>query len=530
MRILIPVFFRAPMGGLQEHVRHHVRAAMAAGHHPVVACRPGVFAEQLRTAGAQVMTTEFDDPARDIDLALDSGPYHLVHTHPFLSRKLGLAVAQLTDTPLLITFHRIYHDSVSHYHDQVAAVIAVCPAIRDYLLDHTPLDAAKVVVIPNGTDLSRFAPSQPRQPSWAARPTVLFVGRLDEDKQRAIDAMVDAWEHQARGIGAEFRWIVAGEGNLRTELSAKAKSLTKHNARAAEVEFTGWVDQDRLAHLYREAAVCLGPGRCALDAMAAGTPAIAAGYRDYLGPIHGTTTLSALHGNFGESAGDPDAYKAGQLTRDLQWLTEDRGRWQSVSSASNAWAAAFLDQRAQDQLLLSLYEQVAKTEATAVHLSPPRRVEAWHYWDAQGKLADHYQCPHKALLSRPVDAPDSLHVAADREVTFYLSSSGGAFSKPSSDTERWGIRADCLYRLQADVVIATPTAAIELWVIEYDGKKRLKHTRWRSEQVQGGNAGHLRAQLTWRSHSDTHSLRIGIRFAGSGQATVGPLYLARYSE
>jgi len=101
--------------------------------------------------------------------------------------------------------------------------------------------ARKVRVVPNGVDLERFAPRPPSARLRAAlgipdgTPAVVSVGRFVALK--GYGHLLDA----AAALDAErpgVHWILVGDGELRADLEARARSL----GLAARVHFTGWRD------------------------------------------------------------------------------------------------------------------------------------------------------------------------------------------------------------------------------------------------------------------------------------------------
>ncbi|HKB26083.1 MAG TPA: glycosyltransferase family 4 protein, partial [Methylomirabilota bacterium] len=101
--------------------------------------------------------------------------------------------------------------------------------------------ARKVRVVPNGADLERFAPRPPSARLRAAlgipdgTPAVVSVGRFVALK--GYGHLLDA----AAALDAErpgVHWILVGDGELRADLEARARSL----GLAARVHFTGWRD------------------------------------------------------------------------------------------------------------------------------------------------------------------------------------------------------------------------------------------------------------------------------------------------
>jgi glycosyltransferase involved in cell wall biosynthesis len=126
--------------------------------------------------------------------------------------------------------------------------------------------AGRALAVSCGVDLDRFASTGPGDGR-----TVLFVGRLDEEKRvheliRAV-AMVP-------GIRAE----VVGDGSCRADLVALAATLGVTD----RVRFLGFVSETELVAAYRRAAVFCMPGVAELqslatmEAMAAGRPVVVA--------------------------------------------------------------------------------------------------------------------------------------------------------------------------------------------------------------------------------------------------------------
>ena len=186
MRVFIPVFFNAPFSGLHSHVRAQCAALTRAQHKVTVLCKPGPFAAILQREGVEILGTDFNDLEAAIGLALSEGPFDLIHAHPFASRRVGLAVANATGVPLVVTFHREYVDDLNGWHDAADAIIAVSPVIRDYLWGQTDVDPTKLLMIPNGVDLSVFTSAAHGQERASfGRQAICFASRLDADKSFA---------------------------------------------------------------------------------------------------------------------------------------------------------------------------------------------------------------------------------------------------------------------------------------------------------------------------------------------------------
>jgi glycosyltransferase involved in cell wall biosynthesis len=118
-------------------------------------------------------------------------------------------------------------------------VIAVSAAARDFLVGTKGYPAEKVVVVPNGRDLSVFRPGHHGAETRAGlgiapgTPLVGVVGRLDAQKGHVH--LLDAWPLVVREFPAA-RLLVVGDGALRPDLEQRARD----RGVAASVVFTGF--------------------------------------------------------------------------------------------------------------------------------------------------------------------------------------------------------------------------------------------------------------------------------------------------
>jgi phosphatidylinositol alpha 1,6-mannosyltransferase len=105
-------------------------------------------------------------------------------------------------------------------------------------------------------------------------PTVLFVGRLDQEKR--VDELIRAVAALPADVPAELE--IVGDGARRADWTALAAGL----GLAERVRFRGFVPEDELLAAYARAEVFCMPGTAelqsiaTLEAMAAGTPVVAA--------------------------------------------------------------------------------------------------------------------------------------------------------------------------------------------------------------------------------------------------------------
>jgi len=160
---------------------------------------------------------------------------------------------------------------------QDAAPAATLPARRPPPEDAAPEDAAplgsRTAVGPNGPAASRSGLATPDEL------LVLLIGRLVFEKgfHLALDALAPL-VHERDPARPAVRFVVVGTGTAEQDLRRQARRLRLQHAGT----FLGWVEDERLRELYRDADVCVVPslyepfGIVALEAMAAGCPSIVA--------------------------------------------------------------------------------------------------------------------------------------------------------------------------------------------------------------------------------------------------------------
>lgn len=127
-----------------------------------------------------------------------------------------------------------------------------------------------------GVDGRRFRPDRRDQTlrrrlgAPNGRPLVLHVGRLAPEK--SVDVLIEAWATARRTLGERAEFVIAGDGPLASRIELAIPWVRR----------LGFLDRDDLADLYASADMCVLPsetetcGLVALEAMASGTPVIAA--------------------------------------------------------------------------------------------------------------------------------------------------------------------------------------------------------------------------------------------------------------
>jgi len=222
----------------------------------------------------------------------------VIHAHsPGVVGLQGLITAHYLKLPFLFTYHTFLQDSVyliatspmgQHiirrllllylrwFFRQCHGIIVPSQAAKSEL---APLICSPIYVIPTGIDIRRFAGGHSararKQLGVGNAPLILYVGRLVKEKN--LDDLIAAAPYVLDKIPtAVFAIVGTGPYGDRLHRVVKKNGLSQH------ILFTGFVADENLPDYYAASDVFAFPstyetqGIVALEAMAAGTPVVAA--------------------------------------------------------------------------------------------------------------------------------------------------------------------------------------------------------------------------------------------------------------
>lgn len=232
--------------------------------------------------------------------------FDVMHFHepwvPFLSAQL-LQINAKMEAPAktVATFHaklpesigaktfsqitRPYTKPILKYIDKLTAV---SPAAAETI---SALTDRHITVIPNGIDLTKYVPADPKQ---VAKNTILYVGRLEARKgvKYLISAFVKILE-----TNPDAKLVLAGNGTDRKKLE---QFVYFHKIR--NVEFLGFVSDEKKLELLRTCTVFCSPalygesfGIVLLEAMACGAPIVAGDNSGYTGVMRDFGEISLVN-------------------------------------------------------------------------------------------------------------------------------------------------------------------------------------------------------------------------------------------
>ncbi len=366
MRIgmVCPYSFDVP-GGVQFHVRDLAEVFIAQGHDVsvlapadedadvppyLVSCGKAV---PVRYNGSVARLTFGPVTSARVTRWLENGRFDVVHLHEPVTPSVSLMALWAAEEPVVATFHtstvrsRAMHAAnplLRPSLEKIRARISVSEDAAATVRRHLGGDT---YIIPNGVHVDRFAQA-PTRDDWvgtAERPTLAFLGRVDEPRKglgvllRALPSVLDA--------RPGTRLLVAGPGDP-TDLLRRADPRA-----VAATEVLGAVSDPDKQSLLRSVDAYVAPhlggesfGIVLVEAMAACAPVVASDLPAFVRVLDDGRT-GVLH-----EAGSPVSLAAALVD-----LLADDARREALRRAGSERARIF-DWRPVSRQVMAVYETV----------------------------------------------------------------------------------------------------------------------------------------------------------------------------
>ncbi|MFA7322951.1 MAG: glycosyltransferase family 4 protein [Candidatus Nanopelagicales bacterium] len=266
---------------------------------------------------------------RQVRRWIQEGDFDLVHVHEPIAPGLSLLTLWVADGPIVATWHSSNPRSrilaslnrlVQTAMEKVSGRIAVSEDARRTLVAHLGGDA---VLIPNGVRIGSFDEGD-RHPDFDAnRPTMLFLGRLDESR-KGLSVLTDALPAIVQAV-PDAHLFIAGPGDADDIRESIPAALQGH------ITFLGMVSDEEKAQALRSADMYIAPntggesfGIVLIEAMAAGTAVLASDLPAF------TRVLD--HGTAGAQFTNEDS---ADLAREAIALLQDPARRRELAAAGS---------------------------------------------------------------------------------------------------------------------------------------------------------------------------------------------------
>ena len=281
-------------------------------------------------------------------VASEGRTYDLLHSHYWLSARLGAWVQRDWNLPHVVTFHTLgwlknrlgpFHDETDLRIDWENRIARTCHRIlvateaeKAALVQQCQLDANRVAVVPFGVNAATFDNTSMRRARQRIglpmeTPVILFVGRFVALKgiERLMEAiaMLDTPE--------DVRLLLIGGDGAASAATLNLKAQSQRLGIDRRVIIPGRIEHAELVNYYNAADVVAVPsyyesfGLVVLESLACGTPVVAT-------PV-GVVESVVRTGENGIVVRDPTAAGiAGALSQVLKWKAEGRMRPRNIRS------------------------------------------------------------------------------------------------------------------------------------------------------------------------------------------------------
>lgn len=320
----------------------------------------GVLLETVRNAGFENIRefplTSFYDlnflkQIRSFASFLRQEKIDILHTHDFYGNVFGMAAATLAKTPIKIASKREtggMRTKSQQFVENIAfrradAIVVNADAVAEYVHNFgIPKDKLKVIY--NGIDLSRFT-----NIGYAAEQlkAIILVANL-RHRVKNIPMFLNA----AAEVNAKYpdtRFVIAGEGELKSELEAMTKDL----GIAENVEFIGRCMN--IPELLKRSFACVltsdneGFSNSLIEYMAAGRPVVATNV--------GGAAEAIIDGVNGFLV-MPDAHSS--MADRLMQLIEDPAMARKMGDLAREKVTTLFNRETQNQNVADLYRSLQK--------------------------------------------------------------------------------------------------------------------------------------------------------------------------
>lgn len=341
--LVCPYPFDTP-GGVREHVLGLYREFTKRGHQ-VKIIFPGSFRKKKKKKDIIFLGISLKIPSNKdhasitfchnfdqrIQKILEKEKFDIIHFHESYTPFSSLQLLQYSKSTNIATFHacseashlaktaktisKIYLKKMS---EKIHGAIAVSKVSLKYAIFP---DKRKIVIIPNGVDLSRFnSKISPLSKFNDDKLNILFVGRIT--KRKGLIYLLKAFKPLKKKYPF-LRLIVVGDGDQK----AKARQFVR-DYKIKDVFFEGAASDKKLPSYYASADIFCSPateaesfGIVLLEAMAVGLPVVAFANKGYRQVLKG----------FGEHGLVPSK-NVKSLIKKIEILIEDQKLRKSLSS------------------------------------------------------------------------------------------------------------------------------------------------------------------------------------------------------
>ena len=282
------------IGGAETHIVELAKELRSDGHDVAIVSNGGVYVPEIEAAGvrhyqAPLHRRSLRDMSRSLGIlrrVIEEERPDIVHAHARIPAFLCGILRRRMKFTFVTSCHGVYQVSgalklLSNWGEHT---LAVSEDIRDYLTEQYGLAQDRITLTINGIDTEKFSPEVSggavrAELGLGDAPVVGHVSRLDREPAHTARQLIDLAPRLAeRAPGV--RIVVTGGGDAFGELTARAERVNREIGWDCVLLTGPRTDVNRIV------AACdlfVGVSRAALEAMAAGRPAVLSGAQGHAG-------------------------------------------------------------------------------------------------------------------------------------------------------------------------------------------------------------------------------------------------------
>ncbi|MFA5263235.1 MAG: glycosyltransferase family 4 protein [Opitutaceae bacterium] len=315
------------IGGVETYLYRLCAGLVARGHRVGLLTEGGLYEGKASDAGARlhkVASLEHDWHRQVPELCREG--YSLVHAHNYHSARVGRRLAAELEVPYLMSVHgprpRLKQ---LLFRDWSKEVIVMSEGDRDNISWFGGVPFRRTILSFYGIDTDRFHTGIDTQSLRqeleipAGAPTLVFISRFSNRKADVGHALLDSLPAIRNRFG-DLQVFLVGEG---PESQALARHIHQINAGFGHPVARLMGPRRDVERFMALSSVAVCTANTALEAMACGTPTLAAGRTGYFGLVTRANFDAARRLCFADHGRSPNPMTAGCFIKDIPPLLAD---------------------------------------------------------------------------------------------------------------------------------------------------------------------------------------------------------------
>lgn len=297
------------IGGAETHIVELSKELKHQGHEVVIVSNGGVYEREVEAAGirhykAPLNRRSLGDMRRGkavLRQAIEQEKPDVIHAHARIPGFLCGQLHKKLGVPFVTSCHGVYQVTgpLRLLSDWGQRTLAVSEDIKTYLEEEYHIPSDHITITINGIDTEKFSPkvsgTRIRQElGLGDGPVLVHVCRLDAFTAPTARQLIHLAPVLSQAIPG-LRMVLVGGGEVYEELKAKAEAANREIGREC-LTLTG--PRTDINEIVAACDLFVGVSRAALEAMAAGKPAVLSGAQGHTGLFVPELLNKAMDTNF----------------------------------------------------------------------------------------------------------------------------------------------------------------------------------------------------------------------------------------